>query len=172
MRYWVLTGILVAAFLLQSVVANYLRFFGVSPDLLLVVVVSYGLLFGWEVGLVAAIIGGLLYDLTFGWYVGAHVLALSVVGVIAGLVEEKVFKDNILLAPSAGFVGTVVGQLIVWVIMWMFGRPVTLWESLRQPILPAALYNMILCTLVYGRIYKYYLYLKPDPRGTIVLRRT
>lgn len=171
MRYWFLAGIVLVAFLLQSVVSTYLSVFGITPDFLLVVVVTYGLLFGWEVGLAAGALGGLLIDLTASRFIGLHVFSLGTVGLIAGLVEEKVFKENILLAPTGGFFGTVLSQVIVLGCLWLYGWQVSLVESLRGTVLPAALYNMVLALLVYDRIYKYYLFLRPDPRGTITLRR-
>jgi rod shape-determining protein MreD len=83
----VLTGLLILAFLMQSVVSTYLSISGITPDFLLAIVVSYGLLFGWEVGLAGGVIGGLLIDLIAGRYIGLHVLAYGTVGVVAGLVE-------------------------------------------------------------------------------------
>lgn len=171
MRYWLLTGLLVIAFLLQSVVGHFLSIAGVSPDFLLVLVVSYGLLFGWQLGLGAGVLGGLLLDLIAHRFIGLHVLTLGVVGLLAGLVEERVFKDNLLLAPTAGLAASIVSQLIELVVLWIYGWQVPFIASFRSIILPSALYNMGLSILVYGRIYKYYLYLRPDPRGTIVLRR-
>jgi rod shape-determining protein MreD len=170
-RYTVLAGILVLAYLLQSVVSSYMAIGGITPDFLLVLVVSYGLLFGWEVGLGAGVLGGLLLDLTTGRFIGLHVLSLGVAGLAAGLVEDKVFKDNLLLAPTSGLVSSVISQTIVLFCLWLYGWQVPLVSALRQTILPAALYDMVLAILVYGQIYKYYLYLKPDPRGTIVIRR-
>jgi rod shape-determining protein MreD len=170
-RYTVLTGILVLAYLLQSVVSSYLAIGGITPDFLLVVVVTYGLLFGWEVGLSAGVFGGLLIDLTAGRFIGLHVLSLGVVGVFAGLAEDKIFKDNMLLAPVGGFMGSVASQTIVVFCLWLFGWRVPVLGALRTTILPAALYDMFLAALLYGRIYRYYLYLRPDPRGTIVIRR-
>ncbi|MGE5676086.1 MAG: rod shape-determining protein MreD [Mycobacterium leprae] len=171
MRYWVLAGMVVIAFLLQSVVSAYLALWGVTPDFLLVLTVTYGLLFGWRVGLGAGALGGLLTDLTSGRLIGLHVLALSLVGLLAGLVEERVFKDNRLLPPVAGFIGAIVGQTVVLLCLVMFGWQVPFAGTFRYSILPAAVYDMFLASLIYGRIYKYYLYLRPDPRGTIVIRK-
>lgn len=171
MRYWVLTGVVVVAFLLQSVVSTYLAIRGITPDILLVVVVSYGLLFGWQVGLGAGVLAGLLVDLTAGRFIGIHVLSLGLVGVLAGVVEEKVFKDNILLAPSGGLVGSVLNQSVLLLCLWLFGWQISFGSTLRATVLPAALYDMALSILVYHWIYKYYRYLRPDPRGTISIRR-
>jgi rod shape-determining protein MreD len=170
-RYWILTGILLFAYLIQSVVAIYLSIGNITPDIMLVVVLSYGLLFGWEVGLVAGVVGGLLVDLTFSRYIGLHVLSLALIGLVAGLVEEKVFKDNLLLAPIAGFLGSLASHSILMLVLALYGWKFDLFESLRTTIVPSALYDMVIAVVVYGRIYKYYLYLRPDPRGTIVVRR-
>jgi len=167
----VLTGILVSAYLLQSIVAIYLSIGHITPDIVLIVVLSYGLLFGWEAGLVAGVVGGLLVDLTFSRYIGLHVLSMSLIGFVAGMVEEKVFKDNLLLAPIAGFFGSLANHLILMLVLALYGWQFNFVESLRTTIVPSALYDMVIAVVVYGRIHKYYLYLRPDPRGTIVLRR-
>jgi rod shape-determining protein MreD len=170
-RYWVLTGLMVVAFLLQSVVSSYLAIGGITPDFLLALVVTYGLLFGWEVGLAGGVLAGLLIDSISGFFIGQHVLSYGLIGLVAGLVEDRVFKDNLLLAPASGLAASMVSHVIAVFCFWLYGREVDPLGALRSTILPAALYNMVLTILVYGRIYKYYLYLRPDPRGTIVIRR-
>lgn len=171
MRYWVLTGILVVTFLLQSVVATYLSIGGIVPNLLLMLVVSYGLLFGWPVGLFGGLLAGLLADLGTGMFIGAHTLAMGVVGLVAGLVEQKVFKDNILLGPASGFVASVAGQTMILTCLGIFGWRLSPLDALRTMVLPEALFDTVVAALLYGQLHKYYLYLRPDPRGTIVLRR-
>lgn len=170
MRYYVLAGVLLLAFLVQSVLGGFLAIRGIAPNVVLVVVVVYGLLFGWEMGIAAGVLGGLLLDLTTSQLIGSHVLALAAVGLMVGLVEEGVFKDNLLLPLIGGFLGSLVGQIVLVGCIWLFRRSFPLGD-LRAALLPTALYDVILCVLVYTRIYKYYRYLRPDPRGTIILRR-
>ncbi|MFZ5824259.1 MAG: rod shape-determining protein MreD [Bacillota bacterium] len=169
MRYWVLAGILLLAFLVQSVLGHFLAINQIAPNVVLVVVIAYGLLFGPEVGLIAGLLGGLLLDLTFSHYVGLRLLALGSVGLAIGMVEERVFKDNLLLGSIGGLAGSVTGQSIVLIILWIFGRMITLDEVRTLGL--AALYDMVLCTIIYRALYRNYRYLRPDPRGTIVLRR-
>lgn len=164
-----LAGVLLVSFLVQSVLAHFLAINGIVPNVVLVVVVAYGLLFGPEVGLGAGLIGGLLLDLVFSQYVGLRLLALGTVGLGMGLVEERVFKDNLLLGSMGGLAGSFVGQSIVLVVLWIFGRLITIDEF--RTLVQAAVYDLFLCTLVYRSLYKNYRYLRPDPRGTIVLRR-
>lgn len=170
MRHWVLAGILLLAFLVQSVFGGYLTIRGIAPNVVLVVVVVYGLLFGWQMGLAAGVLGGLLLDLNTSQLIGSHVLALAAVGLLVGLVEEGVFKDNLILPLAGGIAGSLLGQTILVGCMWLFRRSYPLGD-LRAALFPTALYDVILCVLVYTRVYKYYRYLRPDPRGTIILRR-
>ncbi|OTA40335.1 MAG: hypothetical protein A6D92_19220 [Symbiobacterium thermophilum] len=51
MRYWVLTAITLVAYLVESVLGPFLAIGGVAPNVVFVVAVSCGLLFGWPVGL-------------------------------------------------------------------------------------------------------------------------
>ncbi len=170
MRYWVLTGIVLAAYLVQSVLGPYLAIAGVVPDVVLAVAVACGLLFGWQVGLAVGFGGGLLIDLTIGQLIGSHALAGGLVGFVAGLVEERVFKDNLLLPLAGGVVGSLLGQTVVLVCLLIFGRSISLAEF-GSKLLPSVIYDTVLCMLVYWRIFRLYGFIKPDPRGIIVLRR-
>lgn len=166
-----MAGILLTAYLFQSVVSVYLAVGGVSPDLTLAVVVTLGLLFGWEIGLGGGVLAGLLTDLVASRYIGLHIMSMGMIGLVAGVVEEKVFKDNLLLAPTAGFAASLLKHVIILTSLSVYGWKFAPVETLRSMVMPSALYDLVVTWLVYGRIYKYYLYLRPDPRGTIVLRR-
>lgn len=170
MRYWVLTLITLVAYLVESVLGPFLAIGGVAPNVVFVVAVSCGLLFGWPVGLGVGFGGGLLIDLTIGQLIGSHALAGSLVGFIAGLVEERVFKDNLLLPLIGGVVGSVVGQAVVVASLLVFGRHVSL-AGFSGQLLRSVAYDTVLCALVYWRIFRMYGFIRPDPRGVIVLRR-
>ncbi|MBP2019157.1 rod shape-determining protein MreD [Symbiobacterium terraclitae] len=170
MRYWALSGIVLAAYLVQTVLGPYLAIGGVIPNVVLVVAVTCGLLFGWQVGLAAGFAGGLLIDLTLGILIGSHALALGTVGFLAGLIEPHVFKDNPVLAALGGVLGSLLGQSFLALFLFVFGHGVFLAEF-RSTLLRSLVYDTLLCLLVYWRIHRRYNYLKPDPRGTIVLRR-
>jgi len=170
MRYWALTAIVLVAYLIQSVLGPYLAIAGVVPNVVLVVAVACGLLFGWQVGLGVGFGGGLLIDLTIGQLIGSHALAGSLVGFVAGLVEERVFKDNLLLPVFGGVIGSALGQTVVLICLTIFGRSISLSEF-GGKLLPSLIYDTVLCVFVYWRIFRLYAFIKPDPRGVIVLRR-
>lgn len=167
MRYWALLGILGLAFLLQTTMAGFLAIRGVQPDLALATVVSLGLLFGPEVGLLGGALVGLLLDVVFGRFVGLHLLTRGGVGLLIGLAEQRVFKESLLLPLMAGFVSSLLSEGATMLILAFFGWRMPVFEQLRTAVLPGALYNAVITLLIYTRIYKHYRYLRPDPRGAI-----
>jgi len=170
MRYWAVAGIVLAAYLVQTVLGPYLAVGGVVPNVVLMAAVSLGLLFGWPLGLAAGFCGGLLVDLTIGILIGSNALALGIVGFLAGLIEPHVFKDNLLLALIGGSAGSVVGQSIILLFQLIFIQGASL-ADFQSKLLTSVIYDTLLCLLIYWRIYRHYAFLKPDPRGVIVLRR-
>lgn len=162
MRYWALAGILLIAFVLQTTLAHAMGISGVAPDLLLCVVVSFGLLFGWEVGAISGAVAGLLFDLQWMRYIGLHALALGVVGMVAGLSERHVFKENLLLPVLAGAVGNLIAKSIGLLLLLAFAKPI--WVVYQQSLLISTVYNAVLCLIIYRWIYRRYEYLRPSVR--------
>lgn len=167
MRYWALLGILGLAFLAETTVAGFLSIVGVTPNLLLGTVVSLGLLFGPEVGLLAGALAGLLLDVEFGRYVGLHILTLGIPGLLVGQAEQRVIKENLFLPLVVGLLASLLSQWLTVAIMAFFGWRIPLLDALTGAILPGALYDAAVTVLVYGQIYRWYRYLRPDPRGAI-----
>lgn len=171
MRYWILALIGLVGFLIQSVLGAYLSIGGATPGPLLVIAATLGLLFGWRIGLGTGVIGGLLLDLTAGRLIGLNLLSLGVVGLLVGFLEEKIFKENWLLAGLVGLAGSILAHIINYLCLAVLGWRVDPVQTLVGAVLPSALYNSVLTMLVYSQVYRYYQYLRPNPRGTIVLRR-
>ncbi len=167
MRYWALLAILGIAFLLQTTVAGFLTIRGVHPDLLLATVVSFGLLFGPEVGLLGGGLAGFLLDVVYGRYMGLHILILASLGLAVGMVEQRVFKDSLVLPLLAGLVTSLMTQIATLTILAFFGWRVPLVTTMKTLIFPGALYSAMVTALVYSQIHRRLRYLRPDPRGAI-----
>lgn len=171
MRYGALSAILVAMVFLEIDVAQFLSAFHVSPNLLVVAVVCFGLLFGVRIGLGAGVVAGLLIDLYFGHFVGMTVLSLGLAGMLAGLIEGKVFKENPFLPPLACALGSVINDLVQMLSMSTLGMSFSFASQFTHSIIPAAIYNGILGLIMYRLLLRQYHHLNPDPRRTVVVRR-
>lgn len=171
MRYWLLAIIGLVGFLIQSVLGSYLAIGGAVPSPLLVITLALALLFGWKVGLGTGLIGGLLLDLSAGRLIGLNLLSLGIVGFLVGLLEDKVFKESWLLAGLVGLGGSVLAHTLNYLCLALLGWRFDPLQTLLGAVLPSAVYNSLLAMLVYSQLYRYYQYLRPNTRGTIVLRR-
>ncbi|HEX4655398.1 MAG TPA: rod shape-determining protein MreD [Mycobacteriales bacterium] len=91
MRRSLLTvAVVLTALLLQAAVVNRLQLPGTGPDLLVLVVVAFGLAAGPTYGVVLGFFAGLAADVLppADHSLGRLALALAVVGYLAGLVED------------------------------------------------------------------------------------
>lgn len=81
------------ALLLQLTLLNYLKLFGSKPDLILILVVFFGLFLGPSAGIETGLAAGFLEDIFVTDIFGINALALGLAGLIAGLISTKVYRE-------------------------------------------------------------------------------
>lgn len=154
MRVLLLGVLLGVALVLQATIFDFVRLFGVKPDLVLIVVVCYGFIHGSREGAFLGFLGGLLTDFITGHYIGLNALSKMAAGYVVGIGETSLYKENLIIATGVSFLGTMVGQVVYYLLLFTIGIKITLGAALWQVILPVAVYNVILTPLFYGRFYK------------------
>lgn len=150
----VLGSSLLAAFILQTSVFPHLTVFGLKPDLLMVVVACWGLLYGPQEGFVAGLAAGLTQDLVFAQYTGLFALAKCLVGLAMGVIQGHIFKESVWVSTGAVGVAVYVHEFIVWTALKGFGVPASA-ATLLTVALPGALYSMVFTPLVYRQLLVY-----------------
>lgn len=138
-----LVPILLVAVILQSIALPGAIFFGVRPDLVLVLVVGWAVLRGWEDGLVIGLLGGFMTDLTSATPFAINLVRLGVVGLAAGIAMQRLARQGPLVPIAAaaatilGFVLTVLGlQATRWGLPW---EHTLVFQALPSAVLNAAL---------------------------------
>ncbi|NLY73703.1 MAG: rod shape-determining protein MreD [Firmicutes bacterium] len=121
----------------------------IIPDLILIMVISYGLLRGPDEGLFFGLAAGLFLDLVAGGAIGVQTLSKTIAGFSAGLLEKTIFKDNLLVPVIAVFVGTLLFESLNVLMYLSFGGNYNYWLLLISAIIPLAFYNAVLAPLVY-----------------------
>ena len=152
MRMFIWGLLLLTALVLQATLVPLIAVQGVRPDLLLLAVVSSGLLLGKEHGVGIGFFAGLLQDLASGNVFGVNVLSKMASGYIAGLLERKVFKENILLPILAIVLATLFNGTITILLMLIFGHKLDL-PSAAMSVAETALYNAILAVPMHRLVY-------------------
>lgn len=154
MRGLVLLITLLFSIALQSTVLAKISLFGVTPDLILVITVCYGLLYGPVKGLFFGLLGGFLLDLSGGGILGLHTLIKAVLGYGAGFLEKTVFKDNILVPALALVIATFMQGVISLLILITFDWQGRFLTHFVYTVLPLSIYHPLLTVPVYYGVLK------------------
>jgi rod shape-determining protein MreD len=140
---------LISIALIQSTVMPHLTLWGVKPDLMLLVVISWSLLRGTREGIVWGFIGGFCLDLFSGAPLGLSALALLIVSFFSGFGEATVFRTHVILPLATVFFASLTYDLIFLLVFKMLGWSVAWLDSFIRIVLPASLLNVLLTPLVY-----------------------
>ena len=149
---WIIVVTLI--YVIQCSVIPLVTLNGIKPDLLLIVVLSTGLLAGKERGVAVGFFAGMLADLASGGIFGCHTLVNMVIGYGAGMLERKVFKENILLPLLAVMIATVIYSFLMTAFLVIMGYNINLLSLLNYNLLPLLAYNIIMAIPIHRIIYK------------------
>jgi rod shape-determining protein MreD len=134
--------------LVQSTLVPAFGFWGVVPDLPIVLVVLLALRRGPEVGCVTGFALGLAQDVVAGGPLGLQALTKSVIGFVAGDLPRWCLLSNPLVPITAAVVATVVDGALRFAVLQLFHYPAAFGELLGGVILPQAAYNGILTAVI------------------------
>jgi rod shape-determining protein MreD len=135
--------------LLQVSLLPSLAIQGVSPDLMLVISVSWTLRRGVRSALVWAIVGGLWLDLLSGGPFGLYTLGLIVAVYLTGLGGGTIFQGRLILPIVMVALATIAVALVHLLLLWLTGQGVGISSDLGRLILTQMVYNMAVTLLIF-----------------------
>lgn len=121
-RYVTLLGIIL--FILQTTVLQGFRVYGVIPNFPLIITVVFVLLYGYPTGLLFGAVSGILQDSFMSKVLSINLIIYSLIAIVIGMMEEKIFKDNFLTPIILVSVSTVFYNLIVYIFMYLIKSPI------------------------------------------------
>ncbi len=155
--YGVLVLLVLFCLILQSTLLATFSPGGLIPDLILIFVVSTALIRGSTDGVLWGFFAGLGLDLISSGFLGFHSLLKMVLGFFIGLLEEKIFKDNLLLPAIVLFAATVIHELLFLTVAASYRQlEVRLLPVLSTIIFPLSLYNALLAPFFYAKLLGWY----------------
>jgi rod shape-determining protein MreD len=142
-------GAVVVATLLQAGLAPYMAIGGVTPNFLLLVVVTLALVEGPVAGCSAGFACGLIFDLLGSGPVGPMALVLATTGYLAGLLQENMFAEGWLLPITVLAAAALGAEVAYGLILDLLGSGGPFLLAFMTKMLPGAIYNTALALLVY-----------------------
>lgn len=147
------TLLLIISLVFQTFPQDLIALGGIRPDLIFIVVICLSLLRGSREGVFIGLGGGILKDLTSGLSGGACTLSLTISGLLAGLLKNFFFKENILVPLFVVLLGTVIKEIIFFLSVCSSGLTLDA-GRLKLILLPEIALNCLLTLPIYWGIRK------------------
>jgi hypothetical protein len=149
MRYWTGSAIAILLALLQASSVEEFRVLGVTPNLLLVLLVSWLVVRGLDDVLPMIAVAGVTIGFVGLQTPGLVLLALLPIAGLGILRELHVIHSDILLVLAFVLAATVAYELIIVASLVLSGGGFDLLAALRSAVVPAAIVNLALAPPVY-----------------------
>lgn len=146
--------IVIICFLLQSTLFKALAFASISPNLLIVVVSSFGFMRGRKEGMWIGLFCGLLLDIFFGSIFGFYTLIYMVIGYINGMFRKIFYPDDIKL-PMVLILGSDLAlNLMIFLFLFLPRHRIHLGYYLLHLMIPEMVYTLLITIVLYFIILK------------------
>ncbi len=120
MPFLIISGLFLTSFVLQGSVLAIAGPHGVHPDFILVIVVALALLSDSKRGAIIGLSAGLIQDVLFGSPLGFFAFVNMLIGALAGLLADEIYKDFILAPMLLVAVFTLLSEVVIFLLMQLF----------------------------------------------------
>lgn len=149
-------------FLLQTTVFRNITFNGIGPNLLIILVASFGFMYGKKTGLVFGFIAGLLIDLFFGSFFGFYALVYMLIGYWNGMFRRVFYPEDIKLPILLILMSNFVLEFITYLFSFLLRGKIEFTYYLLNVFLPSILYTMVIAFILYPLVLVINRYLGKD----------
>ena len=144
--------IILASFLLQTTVLQWIPYLEITPNILLIVTFSFGFMRGRSEGLYVGFLCGLLMDLFYGDIIGFYTLIFIYVGYINGIVSNYLVTDIVLLPMGLCLFSELFYNGYIYIFGFLLRNRLNVIQYVQTVILPETVLTMIFTIFVYGRL--------------------
>ena len=148
-RKIVLFVIIAICFVLQTTTFQTLSFANITPNLLIIVVASFGLMRGKTEGMYIGFFSGLLIDIFCGFYLGIYALLYMYVGYLTGLFQKRFYPEDLKLPLLLITASDLFSNLIIYLILFLTRSRYDFGYYFLNVILPELVYTMIITIFFY-----------------------
>ncbi len=144
-RRWFVPLLFILGVYLDSVVFCRFNLYGIRPDVLMVLIVSYAMLMG---RLPACILGcalGLFMDAMFGKMIGLTAICYLLAAYVASFFYQKFYADNLVIPVVISGLGQLFEEHLMAGAMLLRGGSFAYLKTLTTYILPCAVLTGLLC---------------------------
>lgn len=150
MRRVITLGILIIiCFVLQSALFPFIEIADTSPNLLLILTVSFGLMRGRKEGMLVGFFCGFLYDLYFGFAIGSFMIVYMLIGYCNGFFHRLYLVEDVLLPIIIITLDDFIFNFITYIIFFVMRNRLSFGLYMKDIILPEMIYTAVLTMIVF-----------------------
>ena len=148
-----LAVLILAVFIMQGTIFQTLSIASISPNLLLILTVSFGFMRGKQEGLFVGFFCGLLIDIFYGYenVVGFYALLYMYIGFFNGFLYKVFYDEDIKVPMLLVGVSDLAYGLVVYGIQFLLRGRLHVFVYLYRIIIPEMVYT-VLITVIFYRI--------------------
>lgn len=144
---------IIVCFLLQCTVLHGISIGSITPNLLLILCVSMGLLRGRKSGMWTGFFTGLLIDLFYGSLFGFYALIYMYAGFFSGYACRIYYDDDVKVPMMLVAIADFLYNLAVYGLQFLLRGRMGLFTYLYRIIIPEVFYTVFLTLIVYRVFY-------------------
>lgn len=161
----------IAIYLLQTIFFSHFTIAGIMPNIFVILMLYIGLYMGRTMGIIYGITYGIFLDIWVGKSLGLTSIALAVIGLISGMFDKTLSKDNRLTVLLMGAVCTMIFEVVLYIMQYMvFGINLEILTFIKT-LLVEAIYNMLLIIILYPLMSKTGYEIEDEIKGNRILTR-
>ncbi|PYG87289.1 rod shape-determining protein MreD [Ruminiclostridium sufflavum DSM 19573] len=142
--------ILVFTFVMvQVTILNFISISGVSPNILIILIVSISLLEGRTHGAAVGFSTGLCLDAVIGISLGFNSLLGMLLGFALGNINRRFFKENIFVMAICTFISTILYECAAIAGSYIYGLNISFLSAVKAVAFPEAVINSILGAILF-----------------------
>jgi len=152
MKNLIAIPILGLAIMIQTAVISRINLLSGSADLVLLVVIAWSLQESVESAWQWSVLAGLLVGFVSGLPPLAPLIGYLLAAALARFVIRQIWQSPMLALLSVTFFGTLVYQLVTYLVLMVSGTPLPIGDVLALIVLPSVFLNFVLAIPVHSLI--------------------
>lgn len=148
-RFFIYSFMLITCFVLQGTLFKAFDFGNISPNLMLVLVVSLGLMRGRKTGLLTGFFSGLLSDIFLSSYIGFYAMLLMYIGYFAGCLNKIFFPEDVKLPVSMIALSDLLYGISCYLFMFLLRGKLNFGYYFINICIPECVYTMVITVIFY-----------------------
>lgn len=153
-RVLTLAVLIIINFILQSTIFGFHNIGSISPNLMLILTMSFGLMRGRKEGLLVGFFCGFLADCMFSAVLGPYMFIYMLIGYINGFFHKSYIIEDVLLPLIVVVIDEFIFNIFIYVVFFLLNNRLNLADYILKLILPETLGTGLLTIIVY-KLYVY-----------------